>query len=68
MKMAVGCLLFKGAVSRILSKFKQEPPPNVLCVANKIQILNFSKNETNWYTQVTKQIQKETRMERLKED
>ena len=29
MKMAVGCLLFKGAVSRILSKFKQEPPPNM---------------------------------------
>ena len=29
MKMAVGFLLFKGAVSRILSKFKQEPPPNM---------------------------------------
>jgi len=27
--MAVGFLLFKGAVSRILSKFKQEPPPNM---------------------------------------
>ena len=40
----------------------------VLCVANKIQILNFSKNETNWYTQVTQQIQKEARMEKLQED